>query len=52
MKVLFIVSDTGYYRSGLSNPLGVLSIATYLKKTDMMSRCTIGMLTEQNWARS
>jgi radical SAM superfamily enzyme YgiQ (UPF0313 family) len=32
MKILFIVSDTGYYRSGLSNPLGVLSIATYLKK--------------------
>lgn len=31
MKVLFIVSNTGYYRSGLSNPLGVLSIATYLK---------------------
>lgn len=31
MKVLFVVSDTGYYRSGLSNPLGVLSIATYLK---------------------
>lgn len=32
MKILFIVSNTGYYRSGLSNPLGVLSIATYLKK--------------------
>ncbi|MEI6578516.1 MAG: radical SAM protein [Eubacteriales bacterium] len=32
MRILFIVSDTGYYRSGLSNPLGVLSIATYLKK--------------------
>lgn len=31
MKILFIVADTGYYRSGLSNPLGVLSIATYLK---------------------
>ena len=32
MRILLIVSDTGYYRSGLSNPLGVLSIATYLKK--------------------
>lgn len=32
MKILFTVADTGYYRSGLSNPLGVLSIATYLKK--------------------
>lgn len=31
MKILLIVSNTGYYRSGLSNPLGVLSIATFLK---------------------
>ena len=31
LKMLLIVSDTGYYRSGLSNPLGLLSIATYLK---------------------
>jgi radical SAM superfamily enzyme YgiQ (UPF0313 family) len=32
MKILFIVPATGYYSSALSNPLGVLSIATYLKK--------------------
>lgn len=32
MKILFIMPATGYYRSALSNPLGVLSIATYLKK--------------------
>lgn len=32
MRILFIVASTGYYRSGLSNPLGVLSIATNLKK--------------------
>jgi len=32
LKILFIVPATGYYRSALSNPLGVLSIATYLKK--------------------
>jgi anaerobic magnesium-protoporphyrin IX monomethyl ester cyclase len=32
VKVLLIVPATGYYRSALSNPLGVLSIATYLKK--------------------
>lgn len=31
MRILFIVASTGYYRSGLSNPLGVLSIASYLK---------------------
>jgi anaerobic magnesium-protoporphyrin IX monomethyl ester cyclase len=31
MKVLFIVPSTGYYSRALSNPLGVLSIATYLK---------------------
>ena len=32
MKILFIIPATGYYRSALSNPLGVLSIATFLKK--------------------
>lgn len=31
MRVLFVVPSTGYYTRGLSNPLGVLSIATYLK---------------------
>jgi len=31
MKILFIVPATGFYLSALSNPLGVLSIATFLK---------------------
>lgn len=32
MRILFIVPSTGYYTRALSNPLGVLYIATYLKK--------------------
>ncbi|NLC93418.1 MAG: cobalamin B12-binding domain-containing protein, partial [Treponema sp.] len=32
MKILFIIPSTGYYSSALSNPLGVLSIGTFLYK--------------------
>lgn len=32
MKVLFINPSVGYYTRALSNPLGLLSIATYVKK--------------------
>ena len=32
MKVLFINPSVGYYTRALSNPLGLLSIATYVKQ--------------------
>ncbi len=32
MKVLFFLPSTGYYSRAISNPLGVMSIATYLKQ--------------------
>ena len=31
MRVLFINPSVGYYTRALSNPLGLLSIATYIK---------------------
>ena len=31
MKVLFINPSVGYYTRALSNPMGLLSIATYVK---------------------
>ena len=40
MKALFFFPATGYYNRALSNPLGLLSIASFLKRRGQWVQAT------------